>query len=57
MEIDMNTLHGDMVKIQRELELIKRVLLSEGELTDWAKEELQKARKEDESEYIDLEDL
>ena len=55
MEVNMETLHGDMIKIQQELDLIKNVLLFEGELTDWAKSELKRAREEDESEYVSLE--
>ena len=57
MEIDTNTLHRDMEKMRRDLELIKNILMSEGELTDWAKNSLKEARKEKESEYTDLEDL
>ena len=57
MEIDTNTLHRDMEKMRRDLELIKNILMSEGELTDWAKNSLKGARKEKESEYTDLEDL
>ncbi len=57
MEIDTNTLHRDMEKIRKDLELIKNILLSEGELTEWAKNSLKEARKENESKYVDLEDL
>ncbi len=57
MEIDTSTLHRDMEKMRRDLELIKNILMSEGELTDWAKNSLKEARKEKESEYTDLEDL
>lgn len=57
MEIDNETIHSDMLKIKKELDLIKNILISEGELTDWAKTELEKARLESEGEYTDLEDL
>ena len=57
MDINIKTLHLDMLKIQRELDFIKSMLISEGELSDWAKEELKKAREEDESGYTDLEDI
>ncbi len=57
MSIDMNKLHEDMLKIQRDLDLIKHILTSEGKLTDWAKAELKKAREEDESSYTNLEEL
>lgn len=56
MEVDMNTLHKDMLKLQRELELIKNIIVAEGELSDWAKDELKKAREEDESDYISLDE-
>jgi hypothetical protein len=57
MAVNMDTLHSDMLKIQREIALLRNVLLSEGELSDWAKEKLEVARLEDESSYTDLEDL
>ena len=57
MDTDVRVLHEDMQKIQRELVLIKKLLLMEGNLSDWAKTELQKAREEEESVYTDLEDL
>ena len=57
MEIDTNALSKDMTQIKRDLELIKNVLISEGELTDWARNSLDEARNEDESKYTDLEDL
>ena len=57
MEIDTNTLHKDMERIRRDVELIKNILLSEGELTIWTKSSLKKAREENESKYTDLEYL
>ena len=57
MEITMETLHGDMVKLQQELIIVKNILMSEGELTDWAKKELKKARAEKKEKYKSLEDL
>lgn len=47
----------DIEQIKRDLELIKNILISEGELTDWAKEELARAREESEDEYTSLNDL
>ena len=35
----------------------KDILMSEGELTDWAKNELKNAREESEDEYTPLEEL
>ena len=40
-----------------DIALIKNAFLDEGELTDWAKEELKKAREENEGEYIPLDEL
>lgn len=50
----------DIEKIKADLEIIKNFLLrndSEGELSDWAKEELAKARSEHRENYIKIEDL
>tara|TARA_Y100000310_G_C20600424_1_gene772716 strand:- start:219 stop:422 length:204 start_codon:yes stop_codon:yes gene_type:complete len=50
----------DINKIKTDLEIIKTLLLQkdpEGELSDWAKEELEKARSEPEENYTSLEDL
>jgi hypothetical protein len=57
MEIDSNTIHKDITQIKRDLALIKNILSSEGKLTNWAKNALEKARAEDESKYTDLEEL
>ncbi len=54
MEIDTNLLHRDMEKIRRDLDLIKNILMSEGELTDWAKKELRRARKGPQDSYVSL---
>jgi len=47
----------DIIQIKRDIELLKNVLLSEGELSDWAKKTLIEARKESEGDYVSLEDL
>jgi hypothetical protein len=47
----------DIEQIKKDLELIKNILLSEGELTDWAKRELARAREESEDEYTSLDNL
>ncbi len=57
MEIDSNILRKDMTQIKRDLELIKNVLFSEGEFTDWAKKELDVARKTPEDEYISMDEI
>ena len=55
--MESKTLQKDMEKIKRDVELIKNILMSEGELTDWAKKELKNARNEPESRYISHENL
>ena len=45
----------DLRKLMRDVELIKNMLMSEGELTDWAKKELSEARNRSESSYVSLE--
>ena len=44
-------------KLAKDVELIKEFVLPEGELTDWAKKELEEARKRPHSEYISLEEV
>jgi len=55
------TYNKDIEQIKRDIELIKALLMpkidDEGELTDWAKEELSNARKESIDTYTSLEDL
>lgn len=46
----------DLTQLRKDVELIKNILLSEGELTDWAKKELARARKIAESECVSHED-
>lgn len=50
----------DLAQPKRDIAQIKKALLGEddeGELTSWAKQELQKARAEPEENYISLEEL
>ncbi len=56
-EVDIRHLHEDIVKLQRDVCVIKHILSEEGGLTEWAKKELEKARTEPESEYTDLHDV
>ncbi len=57
METEIKDLKEDIKKLMIDVALIKNMLLNEGELTDWAKEELKKARESDESEYASLDQL
>ncbi|MBI2004396.1 hypothetical protein HYS72_02940 [Candidatus Pacearchaeota archaeon] len=62
---NINLRSEDLKKLIRDVAQIKEMLIAEKEekemeeveLTDWAKNELEEARKEDESKYTDLEDL
>lgn len=47
----------DIEQIKKDIELIKNILMSEGELSKWAKQQLSKARKESEDTYTSLEEL
>ncbi|MBI5803135.1 hypothetical protein HY448_00405 [Candidatus Pacearchaeota archaeon] len=42
----------ELRQLIQDVALIKNILLSEGDLTDWAKNELKRARNAPESEYI-----
>jgi len=53
IKVDAN----DLRQLISNVELIKNVLLSEGELTDWAKKELAEARETPDSEYISMEEI
>lgn len=57
MEAELKDITENLKKLMVDIVLIKNVFLEEGELTDWAKNELKKAREEDESEYISLNEL
>ena len=45
MESEIRDLREEIKKLIIDVALIKNALLNEGELTDWAKEELEDARK------------
>ena len=57
MEIIINPIHKNLIRLQRQIELLNRILLNEGKLTLWAKKELAKARSEKEKSYTSLNDL
>ena len=57
METEIKDLREDIKKLMIDVAIIKSTLLNEIELTDWAKEELKKAREENESKYIPLNEL
>lgn len=57
MEVTVNNLHQDLMKLRRDVELIKNMMMAEGELSTWAKEQLKKTRKEGEDSYVSLTEL
>ena len=50
IKVDAN----DLKRLVKDVALIKNILLSEGEFTNWAKKELIKARELPDSEYFSL---
>ncbi len=36
-EVDINHLHQDIIKLQKDVSVIKHILSEEGKLSDWAK--------------------
>jgi hypothetical protein len=56
MDVDI-TLSRDIARIRKDIELIKNMLLSEGELTSWARKALARARKQNEDTYMSLNDI
>lgn len=61
MECDLKEIDQRLIKLARDVEFIKQILTlkedDEGELSNWAKEELKKARSTSKSEYISLDDI
>jgi hypothetical protein len=57
MDTEMSYVKKDLDQLKNDMALIKYALLSEGELTDYAKKELSAARKEPGSEYTPLEKI
>lgn len=63
METETKEINEKLIKLARDVSIIKNLLLEEKsemgetELTDWAKEELKKAREAPEEEYVSHEEL
>jgi len=47
----------DLAQLKQDIALIKQFLFSEGELTEWAKNELVEARKTPDEEYISMDEI
>ena len=57
MDSETKFINEKLAKLSRDVELIKNILLSEGELTPYAKKHLAKARSEKAEDYTPLKDL
>lgn len=57
MEGDIRDINQNLIKLRRDIELIKNILMAEGKLSEYAKRELAKARAEKEEDYSDLDEL
>jgi hypothetical protein len=57
METESNEINKNLLKMRRDIELIKNILMSEGELSDYSKSELAKSRAEKEEDYTSLDEL
>ena len=62
MEQELNDIRADLKRLMVDVAMMKSILIPiekdpEGELSDWAKEELEKARAEPEESYTSLTDL
>ena len=61
MESEIKRIDERLIKLARDIELIKGLLMpkvdEEGELSDWAKNELERSRNTPESEYISFDEV
>jgi|GEM_PF-1083489 len=61
METEISRIDERLIKLARDIEIIKGLLMpkvdDEGELSDWAKNELERARNTPESEYVSLDEV
>lgn len=57
METEIKNIKEDIKKLIIDVALIKNAFLNEGELSDWAKQELELARRMPESECISQEEV
>ena len=64
METTVKVNAEDLTELKRDMEIIKSILLShrpcpdpEGELSDWAKKELEEARETPLEEYVSMEEI
>ena len=55
--VTLETLNKNVLRLEKKLDHIERILDDEGELSDYAKRELKKARSRPRSEYIPHEEV
>ena len=56
MQTEIKIVNENLLKLARDVALIKNILMSEGELSDWAKKQLSIARSKHEK-YFSLEEV
>jgi len=55
--VTLESIKRDIKKLSADIELIKNILIEKYELSDWAKNELKKARETPENEYVDINEI
>lgn len=53
----LESIKRDIKKLSADIELIKNILIEKYELSDWAKNELKKARETPENEYVGINEI
>lgn len=57
MDVTIESLREDIIRLRREVELIRHILEENYDLDDKTRRALEEARKTPESEYVDLDEL
>ncbi|RLI90384.1 MAG: hypothetical protein DRO95_06305 [Candidatus Altiarchaeales archaeon] len=55
--VTLESIKRDIKKLSADIELIKNILIEKYELSDWAKNELKKARETPENEYVGINEI
>jgi len=55
--VSLETIHKDLKNLQKDMKLIKHAIAEDFELSDEAKNELEKARKTPREEYVSQEEI
>ena len=57
MKTTLESIGTELQSLKRDIKIIKKTLLEDDKLTDWAKNALIKARRENEDTYTELKEL